>query len=60
MKWEYKMEQVASKGIAKLSVNPDLDKWGNEGWELVTALPMGAGFGTTSNVIFIFKKPKPE
>ena len=60
MKWEYKLEQVASKGLLKLSVKPDLDKWGNEGWERVTVLPMGAGFGTTTNVIFIFKRAKPQ
>ncbi|MAH48846.1 hypothetical protein CMI37_23665 [Candidatus Pacearchaeota archaeon] len=58
MKWEYKIESVASKGLLKLSVNPDLDKWGEEGWELVAVLPMGAGFGTTTNVLFIFKRPK--
>ena len=60
MKWEYKLEQVASKGLLKLSVNPDLDKWGNEGWELVTVLPMEAGCCKIPNVIFIFKRPKPQ
>jgi len=68
MKWEYKVIEVGkSKGLlfqSKELKADDLNKLGNEGWELVTALSVSGsapGFGTKAQpdqVFFIFKRPQ--
>lgn len=67
MKWEYKIiETGKSKGVLFQSKEvgaDELNKLGEEGWELVTALSVSgsaAGFGTKKpdQVFFIFKRPK--
>lgn len=68
MKWEYKVVEVGkSKGLmfkSKELNTDDLDKLGDEGWELVNAVSVGSsapGFGTKAQpdqVFFIFKRPK--
>jgi len=57
MKWEYKVIEVGkSKGLlfqSKELKADDLNKLGNEGWELVTALSVSGsapGFGAVSRM----------
>ena len=68
MKWEYKViEAGKSKGMlfqSKELKADELNKLGEEGWELVTALSVSGsapGFGTKAQpdqVFFIFKRQK--
>lgn len=59
MKWEYKFISIESKLSDKktiLKIEEDLNKLGDEEWELVNFSPVLLGASHS----FIFKRPKKE
>jgi len=60
MKWEYKIVEY-SIGTFSQDKPPEageLNKLGEEGWELVSAFQAVSGYGKGMGVILVFKKPK--
>lgn len=62
MKWEYLTYRYTPTGWFAGSVkieelNLDLNRFGGEGWELVSGLGMNIEGGGTRDVIFVFKRP---
>jgi hypothetical protein len=73
-KWEYRLmvstiggtlvsamtpvwETVGEDGLTDLQ---RIQKWGEEGWEMVNAVPIASGNGHTYQVSWVFKRKKPE
>jgi len=58
-KWEYKMIRITPPDW----IPPNLDKLGQQGWELVAIVPIaaekGGWSGWTGELIYAFKRPKP-
>jgi hypothetical protein len=50
-------QQGLSVDHQKLSMATYATLLGQEGWELVTALPSGSSGGTQVTAVFVFKKP---
>jgi hypothetical protein len=73
-KWEYQIMVSTMSGILKPDISPiwetvgadgvtdlqRIQKWGEEGWEIVSVLPIASGNGSTQQVTWIFKRKKPE
>jgi hypothetical protein len=71
-KWEYLTQEYACKTPGLITgsfewdwkgINGNLHSLGEQGWELISAYPLahlqGLGSsGVTSQVVFIFKRPK--
>ncbi len=61
-KWEYLKLILdvsgikAREGVTSIQFDQALEKLGEQGWELVTALPMNSHMGTMS-ATFFFKRP---
>jgi uncharacterized membrane protein len=52
MKYRY-MQATTFKGdVADL-----INRWGETGWEFVTAIPVAEGGGYTGHIIVLFRKP---
>lgn len=65
-KWEY-YAFTMSRNVKLLSMGdwsemPDLQRLGEEGWELVSVAPVsdyyGSGSGATNHLVFYFKRQK--
>lgn len=52
MKYRY-MQATTFKG----DVADIINRWGESGWEFVTAIPVTEGGGYTSSIIILFRKP---
>lgn len=62
-KWEYTSIKVETKGfmggILEIEdFNYELNKFGEQGWELVSCLTTSSGQGTTREVVAVFKRRK--
>ena len=62
-KWEYKVLKFPTYGLSGGKIKEDelnlqLNKYGNEGWELVSALGSNEGMGSTRDIILLFKRQK--
>ncbi len=61
-KYEYKQFTVETTGIFTSKITQEfvghLNELGNDGWELVQALPVAQPYGRTGLVIFILKRPQ--
>lgn len=63
-KWEYKIINISVGGWISIGLDPgktqkELNKLGNDGWELVSTLPITQAYGKgsrTHRVNFIFKR----
>ena len=60
-RWQYQTARLEVGGIMKPKVDLDalrqeLDRYGAEGWELVSALPLGGADGKTGGILCVFKK----
>ncbi|TAE37114.1 MAG: DUF4177 domain-containing protein [Runella slithyformis] len=60
-KFEYKVIEIKPESMWSMEVAPELieqniNKMGNEGWELVSTLPKTMT-GSTVGITFIFKRP---
>jgi hypothetical protein len=60
-KWEYKTVKFERKGLfsAKIDVDAELNRLGEDGWEMISLLAVGAGgMAGSSEFIATFKRPK--
>ncbi len=63
MQWEYRSLALGTSGFlgGKFDIN-ELDgmmnKLGREGWELVTSFDTNQAYGSTREIVVIFKKPR--
>jgi hypothetical protein len=48
-------ETVGADGVTDLQ---RIQKWGEEGWEMVSAMPIASGNGNTYQVSWVFKRRK--
>jgi hypothetical protein len=60
-RWQYQTARLEVGGIMKPKVDLDalrqeLDRYGAQGWELVSALPLGESHGKTGGILCVFKK----
>jgi len=64
MKWEYMTVMFKAKGFwlgGKLdgdAFNEELNKLGEQGWELVSIVGTNMAYGTTRDVVAVFKRPR--
>lgn len=63
MKWEYATFKIETTGLmgGKLDESQlasKMNELGNDGWELVTSVATNQGYGSTRDVVIIFKRPK--
>lgn len=61
--WEYltlKMQTTGFLGgkFEEDDLNVDLNRYGSEGWELVSALTTNKSYGETRDIVCIFKRKK--
>ena len=62
MKWEYRQLEVKTGGFwdqsSRLPAHcvSELNTLGNQGWEVVQAVPMARHLGLTGYVVFILKR----
>ena len=64
MQWEYRSYKHSTTGwmggkIDEQEVDQALNRYGADGWELVSAFDTNMSHGETRFVIFVFKRPKP-
>lgn len=71
-KWEYRLMVSTIGGTLRTTMSPvwesvgadgltDLQRiqaWGEEGWELVNAMPVASGNGNTYQLSWVFKRRK--
>ena len=67
-RWEYRVVAVdANEGQGMFhmggAIRPEpvaqlLTEQGTDGWELVSAFDTNAGYGSSRNYVFVFKRPK--
>jgi hypothetical protein len=62
MKWQYKTLRLAAHGFLGGKVDlekfeQELDRLGEDGWELVNAFDTNQSSGATRDVIAVFKRP---
>lgn len=66
MKWEHKTVIVDTKGFIRRGVLDEhqidtrIRSLGNDGYELVAAIPVSDGNVGTSKIAMFFKRPVPE
>lgn len=63
MRWEYDALKAQATGLFGGKVDTAdlvrrMNERGDEGWELVNVFDTNAGYGTTKDVIALFKRPK--
>ena len=61
--WEYKTVEIDVSGWVTPKVEPDmvdaeLNRYGEAGWELVSAFDVNRGHGRTSGILAMFKRPR--
>jgi hypothetical protein len=64
-KWEYTSIKLETKGILggileEESFDTELNRLGEQGWELVSCFPTAQGYGQSREVISVFKRRKQE
>jgi hypothetical protein len=68
-KWDYQIVVISRKGKALGGLTNwepqfDMKKFGESGWELVSAVPIAGDYsfssGVTTQIAYYFKKPKEE
>ena len=65
MKWEYKTVKLGAKGMLggkfdESHLDTLMNSLGNDGWELAAAFDTNQDFGSTRDVVVIFKRPKEK
>jgi len=63
MKWEYKTVKFRTAGfmggkIDDEQLNNEMNRWGTQGWELVSSFSTSQSFGESRDIVLIFKKSK--
>lgn len=63
MRWEYKTIKLKAKGFLggkfdELQLDGVMNDLGREGWELAAAFDTNEAYGSTRDVVVIFKRPK--
>lgn len=61
-KWEYKTIKVMTGGfmggkLDESELEHELNRYGQDGWEVVSCFDTSYGQGTTREVIVVFKRP---
>jgi len=65
-RWQYHTHSIQSGGVFVTGavdtkrVSHDLNWYGEQGWELVSAFDTNAGHGGTHLLVFVFKRPIEE
>jgi hypothetical protein len=64
-RWEYKTIKLATTGFSGGKLDTDvfenlLNGLGREGWELVSAFDTNQAYGSTRDVVAVFKLPVAE
>ena len=62
-KYEYKVYTYDTKGmfggkLDKTDLESQLNKFGNEGWEMISCTSSNQSYGSTKSIVFIFKRKK--
>lgn len=62
MRWEYKAVSLGTTGfiggeLDEEAFNVLLNRYGGEGWELVSTFDTNKAGGTTRDVVAVFKRP---
>lgn len=62
-KYEYKVFAYDTKGvfggkIDKRELESQLNKFGNEGWEMVSSTSSNQSYGSSKSLVYIFKREK--
>ncbi|NJM54235.1 MAG: DUF4177 domain-containing protein [Blastocatellia bacterium] len=66
MKWEYKtVKMVVSSFWSGVDLDTEkadefINQFGKEGWELVSAFDLNEGYGSSKEVVLIFKRPSAD
>jgi len=64
MKWEYRTIKLAATGflmggkIDEAKLDQMMNDLGAQGWELASAVDTNEAYGSTRDVVVIFKRPK--
>jgi hypothetical protein len=64
MKWEYRTIKLAATGfwmggkIDEAKLDQMMNDLGTQGWELASAFDTNEAYGSTRDVVVIFKRPK--
>jgi hypothetical protein len=63
MKWEYKTVKLKAKGLLggkvdEAQLDAMMNDLGRDGWELAAAFDTNEAYGSTRDVVVIFKRPK--
>jgi hypothetical protein len=63
MQWEYKTIKLCTKGFFgvkfdETTLDELMNNLGSEGWELVTGFDVNEVYGSSRDVVVIFKRPK--
>ena len=63
MKWEYKTVKLKAKGLLggkfeEAELDATMNDLGLDGWELAAAFDTSQSYGSTRDVVVIFKRPK--
>ena len=63
MKWEYKTVKLSvtgfwgDVGLDTKKADDFINQFGQQGWELVSGFDLNQGYGSSKDVILIFKRP---
>ena len=62
-KYEYKVYTYDTKGVfgGKIDIRElesQLNKFGNEGWEMVSSTSSNQSYGSSKSLVYIFKREK--
>ncbi|HSM12990.1 MAG TPA: DUF4177 domain-containing protein [Thermoanaerobaculia bacterium] len=58
-KWEYRIINIRSENYRlDPQAAPELDRLGEDGWELVAITSVNFKTGATDNIAMVFKRPK--
>ena len=62
--WEYTTLLIDVAGwitptVDREATTGELNRYGAEGWELVSAFDLNRGHGRTSEIVALFKRPRP-
>lgn len=65
MKWEYQTVRLRAKGffggqVDEAQLDTMMNDLGREGWELAAAFDTNEGYGSTRDVVVVFKRPKEK
>ena len=64
MKWEYQTLKLRATGLMggkfdAAQLDRAMNDLGQQGWELVTAFDTNEAYGSTRDVVVLFKRPAP-